>query len=355
MPPKARYLGCLENSVFRNITEAGLCASGGPQWVGRPSDAKLRRAEKLFFGSISFESTTSFNTCLTCLHVSVKAPSTLVMFALIGVNSFPRHQPTLGLRYNFQHVVAMPAIVADMKMILRMRNILPIERRRACLLLMFAALLAACVPQVPSPAPEHVRMPAGFPEAYYRQIETRGGKVLRVDPHQSLVVIEVHRAGVLARLGHEHVVASHHVQGYVALKEGRSDLYIALDQLTLDEPGLRAEAKFDTQPSPEAIEGTRRNMQEKVLESQRFPFALIHIVLADAERSMLRMSLTLHGMTREWEIPVQMEILPDRIVVSGRMAFNQTDFGIVPFSVLGGALQVQDRLDLRFRILAGSD
>jgi len=236
-----------------------------------------------------------------------------------------------------------------------MKNFPSIEKRRACLFMVFAVLLTACTPQIPSPAPEQGGMPAGFPESYYRQIEMRGEKVLRVDPHQSLLAIEVHRAGVLARLGHEHVVASHHVQGYVALKEGRSDLYIALDQLTVDEPELRAEAKFDTQPSPEAIEGTRRNMQEKVLESQRFPFALIHIAHADAERSMLRMSLTLHGMTREWEIPVQMEILPDRIVVSGRMAFNQTDFGIVPFSVLGGALQVQDRLDLRFRILARSD
>jgi hypothetical protein len=34
------------------------------------------------------------------------------------------------------------------------------------------------------------------------------------------------------------------------------------------------------------------------------------------------------------------------------MSFNQSDFGIVPFSVLGGALQVRDRLDLSFRIVA---
>jgi hypothetical protein len=34
------------------------------------------------------------------------------------------------------------------------------------------------------------------------------------------------------------------------------------------------------------------------------------------------------------------------------MHFNQSDFGIVPVSVLGGAMQVQDRLDLQFRILA---
>jgi hypothetical protein len=38
------------------------------------------------------------------------------------------------------------------------------------------------------------------------------------------------------------------------------------------------------------------------------------------------------------------------MMVSGTMHFNQSDFGIVPYSVLNGALRVQDRLDLRFRI-----
>jgi len=34
------------------------------------------------------------------------------------------------------------------------------------------------------------------------------------------------------------------------------------------------------------------------------------------------------------------------------MSLNQTDFGITPLSVLGGAIQVQDKLDLRFHIVA---
>jgi len=228
------------------------------------------------------------------------------------------------------------------------------EMRKACLIAVLAGFVAACAPRIPPQTPaENSQMSADFPESYYRQAEALGRKVLRVDPDRSLVTIEVHRAGALARLGHDHVVASHNVRGYVALDEGRSDLYIALDRLAVDEPGLRAEAGFDTQPSKEAVEGTRRNMLEKVLESERFPFALIHITRGDADRSVLRVSITLHGTTRAFEIPAQIETLPGGIAVSGRMTFNQSDFGIVPYSLLGGALQVQDRLDLRFRILAG--
>jgi len=38
--------------------------------------------------------------------------------------------------------------------------------------------------------------------------------------------------------------------------------------------------------------------------------------------------------------------------VGGNMSFHQTDFGRTPLSIFGGALRVQDRLDLRFDIVA---
>lgn len=216
-----------------------------------------------------------------------------------------------------------------------------------------AVLLAACA--LPPPSPPAAAMPpvpADFPEAHYRQAEAAGRQVLRVDPARSLVVIEVRRAGVLAGLGHDHVVASHDARGFVDAQDGRADLYVPLHRLSVDEPGLRAEAKLDTQPSPDAIEGTRRNMLEKVLDAERFPFALIRATRALADPAKLSVALTLHGTTRRFDIPLQAETLPDGLAVSGRLTFNQTDFGLTPYSVLGGALQVQDKLELRFRIVA---
>jgi len=52
---------------------------------------------------------------------------------------------------------------------------------------------------------ESARTPADFPEAHYRQARESGKKILSVDSAQSLVVIEVHRAGPVAWLGHDHV------------------------------------------------------------------------------------------------------------------------------------------------------
>jgi hypothetical protein len=226
--------------------------------------------------------------------------------------------------------------------------------RRASLILLLASVVAACTPPVsPQSAIERSRLPADFPEIYYRQAEASGNRILRIDPASSLVTIDVRRGGVLARLGHDHVVASRDVRGYVDLTGGRADLYVQLDRLTVDEPGLRAEAGLTTQLAAEAIDGTRRNMLEKVLESERFPFALIHVSRLAMEQSRLQVEITLHGTLKSYEIPLQIKSLPAGVEISGRMSLNQTDFGIVPFSVLGGALQVQDRVDLRFRILAG--
>jgi YceI-like domain. len=237
-----------------------------------------------------------------------------------------------------------------------MSFLMPAGNRSRRLIGLLSCVLATCAPGIPAQTQvESSQAPADFPEAYYRQAEALGKKILRVDSAQSLVVIEVHRAGALARLGHDHVVASHNVSGYASIAEGLADLYVPLEQLVVDEPGLRTEAGFDTQPSREDIEDTRRNMLKKTLDSEHFPYALIHVARADADRPALNVSITMHGMTRSYEVSAQIETVRSGITVDGKMSFNQTDFGITPLSVLGGAIQVQDKLDLRFHILAQSN
>lgn len=227
------------------------------------------------------------------------------------------------------------------------------ENRSRYLIGLLTCILTTCAASIPPQSQvESARVPADFPEAHYRQARELGKKILRVDSAQSLVFIEVHRSGALALLGHDHVVASHNLSGYVSIEEGLADLFVPLDQLVVDEPELRTEAGFNTQPSREDIEATRRNMLEKTLASKRFPYAFIHIARLDGSRPALNVSITLHGITRTYKVQAKIEAVPSRIVVDGRMSFNQTDFGIIPFSVIGGVLQVQDKLDLRFHILA---
>jgi hypothetical protein len=215
-------------------------------------------------------------------------------------------------------------------------------------------LVTACAVQRPAPPEPAPEAPQGFPQAYYRQVAAQGAPVFRIDPAASLVLIEVHRGGSLARLGHDHVVASHDVQGFVAPNAKRADLYLRLDRLVVDEPALRKQAGFDTQPTEEDIAGTRRNMLSS-MEAGTFPFALVHIVRSEGRSEQaFDVTVTVHGVERTVQAPVQVEMSATAVVASGRIALKQTDFGITPLSVLGGAIQVQDEVNVRFAIRAAA-
>ena len=207
-------------------------------------------------------------------------------------------------------------------------------------------LLAACSqPLAPLPAPT----PAASQEAY-RAAAASGAAVYKVDPDASLIAVTVRRAGLMARLGHDHIVASHTLTGYAAPGLGRADVSFRVDQLTVDEPQLLREAGIDTQRSAEAVEGTRKNMLGPVLDAQRYPVVALH-----AERSAddrLRVAVTLHGVTRSLDLPAAVKVDAAQVTASGTAHLKQTDFGITPFSVGGGLLAVDDGLDVRYRIVA---
>jgi hypothetical protein len=184
-----------------------------------------------------------------------------------------------------------------------------------------ALLLGACRAPLPPPAlPPVAAAPA-------TAVPTPpGAGTLAIDAAASLIAITVRRGGPLARLGHD------------------------LDELTVDEPGLRAAAGLDTRPSAEAIAGTRHNMLTRVLDAERFPW--VDVAIARSAADTVDAAITLHGVTRRYTVPVALEQGPAGVRVRGTLALRQTDFGLVPFAVLGGAMAVQDELALRFDIVA---
>ncbi len=217
------------------------------------------------------------------------------------------------------------------------------------------ALLASCAPLPPV---IERPLPPAIPEADYAAARARGEAVYRIDAQQSLVTVRVYRGGRLARLGHDHVMASRAVEGLVLRArtpaEMRADLHMALESLTVDEPELRAAAGLDTTPSAADIEGTRRNMLDKTLEAARYPYVTLALSHASGElpTPTLNVAITLHGVTRSYPMPVEVDASDDRLRARGRIALLQTDHGIAPFSIFGGALEVQDRLDIEFDLQA---
>jgi len=142
--------------------------------------------------------------------------------------------------------------------------------------------------------------------------------------------------------------------GYVVPREGIADLYVPVSRLTVDEETLRAKANLDTHPTKNEIADTRRHLLDTMLEAERFPYALIRAsgAVSSQDSADLTISLTLHGSTGTLHAPATVVAVGHGINVSGTLSFNLTDFGITPYSVLGGALSVRDRVDLQFDIRA---
>jgi hypothetical protein len=211
-------------------------------------------------------------------------------------------------------------------------------------------LLAACAAEPPPPAPTPVTTDA----SWYEKAAQAGKQVYRIDAGQSLITVVVRRGGPLARFGHDHVVASRSITGFVAPDAGRADFHFRLDQMTVDEAALRTEAGLDTQPDTDAIGGTRNNMLNRVLDAGRFPVVLLHAERINGVSDKLRLTVTLHGVEQTVDVPVKIERSKTSITASGELRLLQTAFGIAPMSVMGGAMVVQDPMEMKFRIVAAA-
>ena len=220
--------------------------------------------------------------------------------------------------------------------------------------LLACAVLAACTPL--PPAPVQVAAPAGpaaisaTPAPAWQRQDVQ---LLHIAPEESLLTITVRRGGALARLGHDHVIASRTLQGVVAPAPGRTQFQFRLDQMSVDEEGLRQAAGLTTTPSADAIAGTRHNMLVRVLDAGRYPWVSIE-ARRTGDTEVFEADITLHGVTRTVQLPVRVEQAADGrgLQASGSLLLKQSDFGIVPFAILGGAMAVQDQMELAFRITA---
>ena len=161
----------------------------------------------------------------------------------------------------------------------------------------------------------------------------------------------------MAKFGHDHIVASRDVQGYLLLSDDggcRADFYAALNQLIVDDPVLRNEAKLLTIPTEKDIAGTKTNMLIS-LQAAEFPFVQLQSLDCSGVRDgqPVPSSIGLHGVTQEQQLTMTVtQTDADRLVISGSFTILQTDFGIEPFSVFNGLLRVEDRLEINFQLTA---
>ncbi|WP_051362006.1 YceI family protein [Solimonas soli] len=225
------------------------------------------------------------------------------------------------------------------------------------LALALVLLLAAC--QAPAPRPTAEAM-SDAALAQYRAPLAGEGVRYRLDAAASRLTIYAFRGGAAAKYGHNHVLAAPQLEGELllpgeALRGAQFTLRLRLDQLQIDDAALRAQTggSFASLRSAADIEGTQRNML-KSLDAAQYPDVVINSieVAGDWPLAVARIAVTLHGVTREQRVALRVERDAAGLRASGALALRQSDYGVQPFSILGGALSVQDELAVEFRLVA---
>jgi hypothetical protein len=187
------------------------------------------------------------------------------------------------------------------------------------------------------------------------------GTHYKVDLNQSDIHWLVYKAGTLSRVGHNHVISVGQLAGdvYVAptLADSKLELTIPVEQLVVDDPKLRAREgeDFSSVPSEKDIEGTRHNMlSEKVLDAEHHKTLEIMGTgpVGPQGRQELHLSVSLLGRTVDLVVPTEVKLEDDRLEASGKFQLTHEQLGMMPFSVLLGALQVANEMTFAYHVVA---
>lgn len=191
--------------------------------------------------------------------------------------------------------------------------------------------------------------------------QPRAGERYEIDLAQSDIHWLVYKAGAFARAGHNHVVSVGELTGdvYVApvLSESSFEIEIPVASLVVDDPALRAQEgeEFSSVPSPDDIEGTRRNMLgEKVLDAAKYHTLRIEGVgpVGAPGEQELHLTIGLLGRSIEQTVPTDVRLEGDTLYASGQFTMTHEALGMKPFSVFLGALQVADPMDFAYSVTA---
>jgi hypothetical protein len=165
----------------------------------------------------------------------------------------------------------------------------------------------------------------------------------------------------MAHLGHNHVVSAAPLHGSVwihpQVERSGFDVTFAVNGMIVDDPAARLAAgeEFASAVPAASREGTRRNMlRAEVLDGARYPEISLRSVSVSGPLSSpaVMARVTIRAVSRDVPVPAHVSLAGETLVVTGGLDLLQSDFGITPYSVALGALQVQDRLHVTYRIVA---
>lgn len=221
--------------------------------------------------------------------------------------------------------------------------------RRALPIAAAALSLCACRPQTA------VRLPVSAEQG------PAGASLFRADGNASQLRFYLQTDGPLSRVGHNHVISAHGLEGDVWLQpqpeNSSCQLRLPVAAFVVDDPGERAAAgaEFAEPLDAAARDGTRTHMLgDRQLDVTHFPVIGLRCVRMTAMPAglSLELAITLRDHETHLTVPLKWERQGGTLQASGEFSFRQSELGLEPYSLLFGALRVADEIRAHFVLVA---
>jgi len=176
-----------------------------------------------------------------------------------------------------------------------------------------------------------------------------------------LLVVQLFRDGVAARLGHDHVVRATRFSGLVSFDPKAPEAAsIRMDVdaagLKADEPGTRRRFGASGEPTADDVEQIEKSMKsEAQLSVSKFPritFVSSRIAREASGRYLVTGQLTIRGLTKTVEFPATVRLDGDVFRATATLEFSQSSFGYQPYRAALGAIKNKDAVILHVDLTA---
>ena len=179
---------------------------------------------------------------------------------------------------------------------------------------------------------------------------------LEINTSASKVTVHVYKAGLFSAFGDNHTIAAPLASATLDTEKRSVELTFKVKDMKVEDPGSNDSKR-------QQVESNMKG--EKVLDGARFPeikFVSTSVEKQGGANYLVHGNLSLHGTTKPVNVPVSFKDGQSKAGqdkdgsdkaghYSGTVKLKQTDFGITPITIAGGAVKVKDVIEIDFDIV----
>jgi len=174
-----------------------------------------------------------------------------------------------------------------------------------------------------------------------------------IDTRASRFTVRAFATGIMSAMGHDPTIGIRDFSGEMTFDPEK--VKASTFQLSIKSSSLSVQDDISDKDRREM----ERLMNEQVLEVSQFPlirYQAPSISVTKMEGTLYSATLdgrlTFHGVTRNESVTARVALVGTMLRASGEFSLSQSNYGIKPVSVAGGALRLKDELKLSFEIVA---